>query len=92
MLVYSAQVTPLIISEKRSILNNFIYKSCHFLNLRGGRGEACPPMFSPREKRYFTQKFAYLYGKYAKSKIRIPDPRPKVTQLPYAQRYLRRLA
>ena len=32
-----------------------------------------------------------MYEKYAKLKIRIPDPRPKVTQLPYAQRYLRRI-
>ena len=31
----------------------------------------------------FTQKFAYVYGKYAKLKIRIPDPRPK--HIPYAQ-------
>ena len=38
-----------------------------------------------RVKRYFTQKFDDVFEKYAKLKIRIPDPRPKVTQLPYAQ-------
>ena len=29
---------------------------------------------SPRKKRYFTQKFAYVFEKYAKLSFRIPDP------------------
>ena len=60
-----------------------------FSDFRGGRGENFAAISWPREKRAFTQKCAYVYEKYAELKIRIWDPRPKVTQLPYAQRYLR---
>ena len=52
-------------------------------DFRGGRGEEAPPRCSPRKKRYFTQKFAYVCEKYAKLSFRIPDPRPK--HIPYAQ-------
>ena len=41
-----------------------------------------PPYCSLREKRYFTQKFAYVFEKYAKLSFRIPDPPPK--HIPYA--------
>ena len=37
---------------------------------------------SLRKKRYFTQKFAYVFEKYAKLSFRIPDPHPK--HIPYA--------
>ena len=57
-------------------------------DFRGGRGEELGLLCWLRKKRYFTQKFAYVYGKYAKLKIRIPDPRPK--HIPCAHMELRR--
>ena len=52
-------------------------------DFRGGRGGELDVRCCLREKRYFTQKFAYVCEKYAKLSFRIPDPRPK--HIPYAQ-------
>ena len=50
-------------------------------DFRGGTGENFAPMCSLREKRYFSQKFAYVFEKYAKLSFRIPDPPPNVIPL-----------
>ena len=38
---------------------------CSFQDFRGGRGEDFAAICRDRVKRYFTQKFAYVYEKYA---------------------------